>query len=451
MPTISEILMAQGRHAAESRRARAGAWVPFLQYAANLPGQIMADRQGERAGQEAAFDRSQQRAVRGQQLAKGDQELRASTRADEDEQALIAIFASPGILDDTGTVDIRKAVSLAQQQAPRLVPRLMEAAQKHDEGVQKAAVAAATEARAQQEFENKQTDRRQATNQQGVRRLIGESVAARGAAPMSRQEQQTYRGMALQEGVELPAGVLPEPEEEVSMVIKGPNGRPTRVMVPKSRLRNGGVEEYREPAREPAEQFQWAYDPKTEQDVLATPDEIRARGLQKPPTAAGGLGGAAVRLRNARTASALNAVSQLEQLAPERASGLPGIIQGAGQTIAGYAGYNTRARQYNARLQPTAMMMAAAVQGAANLSDNERKAMAEMLGSIGTMDYETQMALLQQAKDMLVNSGADITQLPTGAWVPADRAIRVKPSAQPPRGAGDHTDALLDELLRGGR
>ena len=45
----------------------------------------------------------------------------------------------------------------------------------------------------------------------------------------------------------------------------------------------------------------------------------------------------------------------------------------------------------------------AAVQGAANLSDNERQAMATMLGSINTMDYESQIALLDQAVELLQN------------------------------------------------
>ena len=74
-----------------------------------------------------------------------------------------------------------------------------------------------------------------------------ESIVARGDQSMTPQDARTYQGMALQEGIALPPGVLPEPEEEVSMVKKGPGGRPYRVMVPKSQLRNGGVEEYREP------------------------------------------------------------------------------------------------------------------------------------------------------------------------------------------------------------
>lgn len=285
MASISEILMAQGRQEAESRRYRAGQWQPLIQHLATLPGQVMQDRQVERMGQEAAFDREQQRAVRGQQLAKGDQELRAGTRAAADEQAMTALLSEPGSLDETGTIVWPKVIASAQQKAPQLIPRLNEAMYKHDEGVAKAAHAAATEARAQAEFDNTQTDRRQVANQQGVRRMIGESIAARGDQPMTPQDARTYQGMALQEGVELPQGVLPEPEEEVSMVIKGPNGRPTRVMVPKSQLRNGGVEEYREPDTGTQPSFSWAKDPKTGDIVRATDAEIRARGLQQPDTA----------------------------------------------------------------------------------------------------------------------------------------------------------------------
>ena len=74
-----------------------------------------------------------------------------------------------------------------------------------------------------------------------------------------------------------------------------------------------------------------------------------------------------------------------------------------GEVAKGYAGYSTKTRQYQALIQPAAMQMAVAVQGAANLSDNERQAMATMLGSINTMDYESQIALLDQAVELLQN------------------------------------------------
>lgn len=140
---------------------------------------------------------------------------------------------------------------------------------------------------------------------------------------------------------------------------------------------------------------------------------------EKPSTSAG-LGAANSRLRNNRIATALNSVENLKALAPERTPGPQGLLEGARDTAASWAGLNSQTRQYNALLQPTAMQMAVAVQGAANLSDSERTAMAGMLGNIATMDYETQMALLDSAVETLKNSGEVIKQ--GDVWVPTERA-----------------------------
>lgn len=154
----------------------------------------------------------------------------------------------------------------------------------------------------------------------------------------------------------------------------------------------------------------------------------RIKGVKPPPTSSGGgLGMAAIQLRNKRAASALNSIERLQKLAPVRGPGLGGIVQGMGQVAAGTLGYNTQARQYQALLQPTAMQMAAAIQGAANLSDNERKAMADMLGSINTMDYESQMALLKQASE-LVGAGADIKKV-NGFWQATSPGVGFQPMA----------------------
>lgn len=190
----------------------------------------------------------------------------------------------------------------------------------------------------------------------------------------------------------------------------------------------------------------WATDPRTGESRRMTDEEARAIGATQPQ-GSGGLGGASVQLRNSRAAAALNGIERLKKLAPERMEGPIGIAQGLWEVLKGYAGFNTEARQYQALTQPTAMQMAAAIQGAANLSDNERKAMAEMLGSIHTMDYQSQIALLDSAAD-LISSGTDVEKVGDN-WIPVQRgAIRVNPNGRLP---GDETDALLDELLRGGR
>lgn len=55
-------------------------------------------------------------------------------------------------------------------------------------------------------------DRRQAQNAVGVRRMIGDFLVQRGAAPLDPGARQTLQGMALQEGVDLPAQITTDPD-----------------------------------------------------------------------------------------------------------------------------------------------------------------------------------------------------------------------------------------------
>lgn len=432
MASISDLLIARGQQEADSRRRRAGAWVPLIQALSTLPGQVMQDRAAAREAEQVAFDRQQQRDVRAQQLAKGEQELATAEATAEQRRQMNELLATPGIIGDDNRFDIQGAQRIASEKGYRdILDDVLAFGKEWNEGVDQGLLR-------REQIDEIAGRKRQAANQAGVRRMIGESVAARGGAPITPAEGQTYQGMALQEGIELPAGLIPEPEEEVSMVIKGPGGRPTRVLVPKSQLRNGGMEEYREPSAPRAEQYVWAVDPSDGETKRMTEAEARAKGATQPQ-GSGGLGGAAVQLRNSRAAAALNSIERLKQLAPVRSPGPAGIAQGAAEVAKGYMGYSTKTRQFQALIQPTAMQMAAAIQGAANLSDNERKAMAEMLGSINTMDYESQMALLQHAAD-LVSSGADVENV-DGKWIPVQRgAIKVKPGGVVP--AGNDADPL---------
>ena len=283
MASIAEILMAQGQTAAESRRARAGAWMPLIQTLSNLPGQVMADRVAEREAREAGFDRAQQRAVRGQQLESGKREAATAEAAAEQKRQMNEVLRTPGVMDPDQRMDARKAQEVAHAKGyTEIVDDILSLAQEHNAAINRGM-------REQTLFDQGQTDRRQATNKMEVQRKIGESIAGRGGEPISPADRQMYQGMALQAGVTLPAGVLPEPEEEVSMVVKGPNGRPTRVLVPKSQLRQGlGVEQYERPPQEspgPQPSYSWAIDPKTGKAVRATDAEIRAGGMGQPETA----------------------------------------------------------------------------------------------------------------------------------------------------------------------
>ena len=122
MSTIAEILMAKGRQEAESRRARAGAWMPLVQHLATLPGQVMADRAAEGAARASAYDRKQQRDVRAQQLDKGKQELAAGERAKTLAEATAAqkkqmneLLATPGIIGKDNRFDVTAAQRVATE------------------------------------------------------------------------------------------------------------------------------------------------------------------------------------------------------------------------------------------------------------------------------------------------------------------------------------------------
>ena len=148
MASISEILLSKGQQEAESRRRRAGTWTPLVQHLASLPGQIMQDRRAEQDRSTALADAEQVRTARGLQIKSGEREASAAEATAADEAVLTEIFSTPGMIDETGTLDIKKATEFAQQKAPRLVPRLVKAAQEHDDVVAKAALTAAQTASA---------------------------------------------------------------------------------------------------------------------------------------------------------------------------------------------------------------------------------------------------------------------------------------------------------------
>lgn len=173
--------------------------------------------------------------------------------------------------------------------------------------------------------------------------------------------------------------------------------------------------------------------------VPLLPNQIAKGDIPYSAEAMQGVGGESSDVRSSRTAAALNSIDVLKALAPKRVEGPVGMVQGAIESGKGALGYNTQVKQYNALLGPTAMQMAVAIQGAAGLSNSERETMKGMLGSIATMDYVSQMALLERASE-LIRGGADVALVTvkdpkTGAavdrWVPR----RSRPMGTVPVGA----------------
>lgn len=107
----------------------------------------------------------------------------------------------------------------------------------------------------QLEVEAREEEKRQAANQQGVRRMIGESITARGGQPMDAGTRQTLQGMAFQEGVDLPESLTREPPRHV-VTTPGPGGQPVARAVTEDELA-GGVPVYRAPTTGAAPQYEW--------------------------------------------------------------------------------------------------------------------------------------------------------------------------------------------------
>ena len=250
---------------------------------------------------------------------------------------------------------------------------------------------------------------------------------------------------------------LPEPPKSYQVTVPGPDGKPmSRLATPEEMA--SGVRVYQEP-KVPAA------GPRPTYVTLSSPTTGEQRQMETGPEAntllgqgwkilqAGQARAVPQDLRATRAASALNAIEKLKSLAPKRAPGLPGMIEGVGEVAKGLAGYNTETRQFTSLLQPTGMQMAIALQGAANLSDSEREVMVSALGSIAGMDYESQMALLENASDM-ISGGGDVvltqiknpkTGLLANHWVPAKSQMPgVLPMGNPFNGSGKITVTAPD-------
>lgn len=92
---------------------------------------------------------------------------------------------------------------------------------------------------------------RQVSNQQGVRRMIGEAMTQRGTKQAP--DRQVLEGMAFGEGLELP----PEPKvTRHAVTTTGQDGKPLRKLVTEDEL-TAGVPEYRAPTAGPQPDYEW--------------------------------------------------------------------------------------------------------------------------------------------------------------------------------------------------
>lgn len=114
MASIAEILMAQGRAAAESRRSRAGVWQPFISQLSNLPGQIIQDRQVERDRSMAQREQTQRMDLNQQRLSAGERDAAKEVGTQQKQDHLRAVLDAPGVFDPTkGELNMDAATAAA--------------------------------------------------------------------------------------------------------------------------------------------------------------------------------------------------------------------------------------------------------------------------------------------------------------------------------------------------
>lgn len=209
MASVAEILLAQGRHAADARRAKGGVWMPLVQSLANLPGQFREDRAAEQAAAVAGQDAQQRRDLVSLQMAREagalqDQDTGRTNAAREREirDAMLDVLNQPDIVSDDG-FDLPRARQYAESKGwgSLLSGALVEADREQDSSALKGKTDRATLARLEAENEQRGTDARRTTNQAGVRRMMGEYVTARADQPPTPQDRRTLQGMAFQEGI----------------------------------------------------------------------------------------------------------------------------------------------------------------------------------------------------------------------------------------------------------
>jgi hypothetical protein len=134
MATIADLLIEQGRVAAEARQRRGARVGGFVASLGALPGQIMADRAAQQA-QAQALAQQQAEAARiaaAEQRAAAEEHRRAelfrlekATQEDAARQiaAVRSVFAQPGVMKPDGTVNLATALNVAEKMGqPGLKP-----------------------------------------------------------------------------------------------------------------------------------------------------------------------------------------------------------------------------------------------------------------------------------------------------------------------------------------
>lgn len=229
MASIADILMEQGRRAGELRRQRANIWAPTVQQIAQVPAQIMADRASERAAQEQAYDRSLQRTRTIQQIEGEDRKLAQAEASAAQQAQMRDVLASPGVIGEDGRFDVAMAQRTAQDKGYRdVLPDVLTFGREWNEGVDKGLLTREQVEAAKRANQPKPVELQQVDPTKDLIDPITGEIKRKGAGPEPKLRE---------------------------VIVKGPNGRPIKKLVPESELMQG-VEQYVAPRADAQPSFQ---------------------------------------------------------------------------------------------------------------------------------------------------------------------------------------------------
>lgn len=116
MATIADILMQQGRDAADARRNRGAAWGNLVQAAGNIPRQAIADQQAQQDRARAIALQGQESTVNDLKIQEGQSALAKNQRDEQHRRWMATVLAEPDVFDPaTGGLKMDRATAKAQQ------------------------------------------------------------------------------------------------------------------------------------------------------------------------------------------------------------------------------------------------------------------------------------------------------------------------------------------------
>lgn len=275
MPSVTEILLDQARQQANAQRERGALIGNTVAGLAQIPGQVMAQRQADQDRQIQRQGQQQQYDLNAQRLEAGQQELAGNKAGAERQSKLAQIWADPSIYEPTGAVN-RQAI---QQRVLATVPDAWPQVEKTITELEQARQGLK---KTYMEILGRTADAiRGAGNDPNTFHLAVSSLARDGVIPQDEAEkyldvsdpQQIASALAmwspapkvepftLSQGQTRfgwdgkPLASAPAEPKMREVVVRGPNGRPVKKLVPESEL-IAGVEEFREPRADAMPSFQ---------------------------------------------------------------------------------------------------------------------------------------------------------------------------------------------------